>query len=120
MDNTGTFSQELIHPLVLGKNHSLTALIIKHCHHKVQHLGVQPTLNRVRLDGFRLIHPFNAFRGVLRSCFICKRINSLFFKYPKITDLPAHRVNLIRPFAHTGVDYTGHIMVKLGEVDLKY
>ena len=37
-----------------------------------------------------------------------------------MTDLPAHRVNLIRPFTHTGVDYTGHIMVKSGEVDLKY
>ena len=48
MDNAGTFSQELIHPLVLGKNHSLTTLTIKHCHNKVQHFGVQPTLNRVR------------------------------------------------------------------------
>ena len=120
MDNVEVFSQELIHPILLGKNHHLTSLIIKHCHHKVQHLGVQPTLNRVRLDGFRLIHPFNAVRSVLKDCFICKRMNSLAFKYPKMTDLPAHRVNLIRPFAHTGVDYTGHLMVKEGEVDVKY
>ena len=42
MENDVTFSQELVHPLVLGKSHSLTNLIIKHCHHKVQHLGVQP------------------------------------------------------------------------------
>ena len=120
MDNVEVFSQELIHPILLGKNHHLTSLIIKHCHHKVQHLGVQPTLNRVRLDGFRLIHPFNAVRSVLKDCFICKRMNSLAFKYPKMTDLPAHRVNLIRPFAHTGVDYTGHLMVKEGGVDVKY
>ena len=57
MENVNVFSPELIHPLILGKNHPLTNLIIKHCHSKVQHLGVQPTLNRVRLDGFRLIHP---------------------------------------------------------------
>ena len=120
MENVNVFSPELIHPLILGKNHPLTNLIIKHCHSKVQHLGVQPTLNRVRLDGFRLIHPFNAVRSVLKNCFICKRMNSLAFKYPKMTDLPAHRVNLIRPFAHTGVDYTGHIMVREGEVDTKY
>ena len=120
MENVNVFSPELIHPLILGKNHPLTNLIIKHCHSKVQHLGVQPTLNRVRLDGFRLIHPFNAVRSVLKNCFICKRMNSLAFKYPKMTDLPAHRVNLIRPFAHTGVDYTGHIMIREGEVDTKY
>ena len=47
-------------------------------------------------------------------------MKSLAFKYPEMTDLPAHRVNLIRPFAHTGVDYTGHIMVREGEVDTKY
>ena len=120
MANVGTFSQELVHPLVLGKHHSLTNLIIKHCHHKVQHLGVQPTLNRVRMDGFRLIHPFSAVRSVLRQCFICRRMNSLSFKYPKMTDLPAFRVNLIRPFEHCGIDYTGHIMVKNGEVEVKY
>ena len=51
---------------------------------------------------------------------MCRKMNSLSFKYPKMTDLPAHRVNLIRPFAHTGVDYTGHIMVRDGEVDCKY
>ena len=53
MDNVNAFSQELIHPLILGKNHPLTNLIITHCHHKVQHLGVQPILNRVMMDGFK-------------------------------------------------------------------
>ena len=120
MENAGTFSQELVHPLVLGKGHYLTDLIIKNCHHKVQHLGVQPTLNRVRMDGFRLIRPFSAVNRVLRGCFICRKMNSLSFKYPKMTDLPAHRVNLIRPFEHTGIDYTGHIMVKNGEAESKY
>ena len=29
-----------------------------------------------------------------------------------MTNLHEHRVNLIRPYGHVGVDYTGHIMVK--------
>ena len=120
MENVNAFSSELIHPLLLGKNHPLTNLIVLYCHHKVQHLGVQPTLNKVRMDGFRLIHPFNAVKSVLKNCYTCKRMNSLAFKYPKMTDLPAHRVNLIRPFAHTGVDYTGHIMIREGDVDKEY
>ena len=120
MENVSSFSQDLIHPIVLGKGHPLTVLIIKNSHAKIQHLAVQPTLNRVRWEGFRLIHPFNAVKSVLKNCFICKRMNALAFNYPKMTDLPAHRVNLIRPFAHTGVDYTGHVIVREGEVDHKY
>ena len=73
MENVGAFSQDLIHPIVLGKGHDLTGLIIKQCHAKVKHLGIQPTLNRVRLEGFRLIHPFNAIKSVLKNCFICKK-----------------------------------------------
>merc|ERR1712105_297880 len=45
---------------------------------------------------------------------------ALAFKYPKMTDLPSHRINLIRPYNHVGVDYTGHILVKEGDVNLKY
>ena len=72
------------------------------------------------MDRFRLIRPFSAVRNVLRNCFICRRMNSLSFKYPKMKDLPAYKVNLIRPFEHTGIDYTGHIIVKNGEIELKY
>ena len=72
------------------------------------------------MDGFRLIRSFSADRSVPRNCFICRRMNSLSIKYPKMMDLPTYRVNLIRPFAHTGIDYTGHVMVKKGEVELKY
>ena len=29
-----------------------------------------------------------------------------------MTNLPRHRVNLVKPFQHTGVDFTGHLWVK--------
>ena len=29
-----------------------------------------------------------------------------------MTNLPKHRVNFIKPFQHTGVDFTGHLWVK--------
>ena len=44
------------------------------------------------------------------SC--AKNLINLTFKYPKVTNLPKHRVNLIKPFLHTGIDYTGHVWVK--------
>ena len=43
---------------------------------------------------------------------MCQKLNNLAFKYPKVTNLPKHRVNLIKPFLHTGIDYTGHVWVK--------
>ena len=29
-----------------------------------------------------------------------------------MTNLPKHRVNFIKPYMHTGVDFTGHLFVK--------
>ena len=37
-----------------------------------------------------------------------------------MTDLPRDRVNLVRPYLNVGVDYTGFIMVKEGESEVKY
>ena len=120
MGKVESYDPDMINPILLGKNHPLTNLIILNSHSKVKHLGIQPTLNRVRMDGFRLIHPINSVKQVLRFCYICKKMNALAFKYPKMTDLPAHRINLIRPYSHVGVDYTGHVMVREGDVELKY
>ena len=43
---------------------------------------------------------------------ICRKMKGLPFKYPKVTSLPKHRVNLIVPYRHTGVDFTGHLWVE--------
>ena len=69
-------------------------------------------MNKVRNSGFRLIKPYQAVKSAIAECIVCKRFNALAYKYPPMTDLPTHRVNLVRPFLHTGVDYTGHLLVK--------
>ena len=120
MAKVEAFDQDLINPIVLGKNHHITNLIIMNAHQKVKHLGIQPTLNKLRMDGFRLIRPLNTVRVALKNCFICKKMNTLSFQYPRMTNLPAHRVNLVRVYSHIGVDYTGSIMVREGEVDHKF
>ena len=51
---------------------------------------------------------------------ICKKFNTLSYNYPKMTDLPRDRVNLVRPYLIIGVDYTGFILVKVGEQEVKY
>merc|ERR1711917_100308 len=86
---------------------------------KVRHLGVQSTLNKLRMSGFRLIKPFQTVKSTISPCAMCKRYNALSHKYPHMTNLPEHRVNLVRAFGHVGIDYTGHIMVREEVVEKK-
>ena len=106
------FEYDLVNPILLAKDHSLTKLIIEDCHYQCQHLGIGSTLNKVRMAGFWIPRPRQAVKNVISSCHLCRRLNSLSFKYPKVTNLPKHRVNFIKPYQHVGIDYTGSIFVK--------
>ena len=110
--NVLEFEYDVINPILLAKDHNLTSLIIEDCHERCQHLGIGATLNKVRLAGFWIPKGRQAVKNVISLCFMCKRFNSLAFKYPKVTNLPKHRVNLIKPFRHTGIDYTGVIQLR--------
>ena len=109
---TTNYEYEVINPIMLAKDHPLTALIIKDSHDRCKHLGIQSTVNKIRLSGFWISKARQAVKTVLGKCMICKKFNSLSFKYPRVTNLPKHRVNLIKPYLHTGIDYTGHVWVK--------
>ena len=50
-------------------------------------------------------------KEILRECVTCRKLNSISFDYPKLTNLPHERVSLVKPFLHTGIDYTSHIFV---------
>ena len=89
------FDRDVINPVLLPKLHSLTKLIIEDCHFKVKHLGIQSTLYKVRMSGFRLIKPFQAVKSVINPCAMCKKFNALSYRYPHMTNLPKHRVNSI-------------------------
>ena len=106
------YEYDVLHPILLAKDHHLTRLIIEEAHSKVQHLGIGSTLNKVRLSGFWIPKSRQAIKNVISPCLTCKRFNSLSFKYPKVTNLPKDRVKLIKPYLHTGIDYTGHVWVK--------
>ena len=76
------------------------------------HLGLQSTLNFLRTNGFWLIKARQAVLSNIKDCVICKRYNFRSVKYPSPSSLPESRVNLSVPFAHCGIDYTGHLWVK--------
>ena len=61
--------------------------------------------------GFWIPQARQVVKTVLSKCTICKRYNSLAFKYPSLTNLPKHRVNPVSPYENTGIDYTRHLGV---------
>ena len=121
MGKVDRFDYNLMYPILLApKEHTFTKLLVTFYHKQVQHLGIRSTLTKVRLAGFRLIHSYQCVKSIIKPCFVCKRFNSLSFKYPRMTDLPSDRVNLVRPYTNVGVDHTGFIMVREGDKEEKY
>ena len=106
------FNYDVHNPILLPKEHKFTTLFINYCHLKVQHLGIGTTLNYLREQGFWIPKGRSAVKTVLSSCITCRKYNVLAFKYPKFTDMPKHHMNLVKPFEHVGVDYTGHFWVQ--------
>ena len=106
------FDFEVMNPILLAKDHHFTRLIVEFYHKKCKHLGVQTTLNTIRNNGCWIPRMRQYVKKVLGLCLTCKKFNSLAFRYPRMTNLPKHRVNFVRPFNHTGVDFTGHLWIK--------
>ena len=106
------FDYDIINPIILAKDHPLTSLIVNEAHINVQHLGISSTLTKVRMGGYWIPKSRQAVKNVISTCLMCKRFNSLSFRYPKITNLPKHRVNLVKPYMHTGIDFTGEIKLR--------
>ena len=107
-----TYDYEFIDPILLAKDHNLTELMIVEYQKRCKHLRIQSTLNKIRLSGFWIPRARQAVKKVISRCVLCQRFNDLAFKYLKVTNLSKHRMNLIKPFLHTGIDYTGHVWVK--------
>ena len=105
-------SYDVQNPILLGKGHKLTELLVEFFHLRCKHLGLQTTLSSVRTGGFWIPKMRQAVKNIISKCIVCRKFNSLSFRYPRMTNLPKHRVNMIKPFQHTGVDFTGHLWVK--------
>ena len=113
------FDHDTKNPIVMSKNGHLTELIIWYYHEKCKHLGAGTTLSLIRNAGFWIPHGRNKVKKVIGKCMVCRKINSFPFRYPKPTDLPKDRVNYVKPFEHTGFDFTGHVYIKIGNEVVK-
>ena len=105
------------YPILLPKYSALTKLIVQGCHNDCKHLGIAATLCKLRYSGFPCAR--QSINHYTDDCFVCRKYNALSFRYPRLTNLPKNRVNLIRPFLHIGVDFTGHLWIQTEELGYK-
>ena len=106
------YNFEVINPILLDKEHHFTYLIIMDTHVNCKHLGVQTTMNTIRLKGFWIPKSRQAVKKAISGCYQCKKYNSFSFRYPKMTNMSKDRMNFVHPFQHVGIDFTGHLFVK--------
>ena len=109
--NSKRYGYEVKYPILLGKHHPYTELLIHEFHEQSKHLGISTTIAKIRMAGFWIPQARQAVKKMLSKCTICKRYNSLAFKYPSLTNLPKHHVNLVNSYENAGIDYTGHLWV---------
>ncbi|XP_022827101.1 uncharacterized protein LOC111356845 [Spodoptera litura] len=104
---------EMKHPIIIPSQTKLADLIIDESHKLVFHGGLKMTSGFIR-QKYWIIGGNRATKRRLRTCVKCRRHDPI-LKHQLMGDLPASRLNPSRPFYHTGIDYTGHVLVKVNK-----
>lgn len=95
-----------VHPIILPKNHHISALLVKHYHKKVKHQGRHFTEGALRSEGFWIIGAKQLVSSTIHNCFTCRQLRGR-FAHQQMADLPQDKVLPSAPFSHVGVDVFG-------------
>ncbi|XP_012235059.2 uncharacterized protein [Linepithema humile] len=98
------------HPAILPKNSGLTSLVITDAHLRSLHGGTQFTAAFTR-EEYWIIGGKASVRTHIFQCVRCTRFRQKRAQQ-LMGQLPSDRVLPLRPFQHTGVDYTGLFVIK--------
>ena len=109
--NEGDIAYDANCPKLLSPKSFLCQLIVEDLHFQNHHAGVQQILSLVRKE-FWIPQGRNTVKKILRQCVVCRYDKRKAFPYPGPPSLPMERVQYVRPFECTGVDFTGAIKVR--------
>lgn len=98
------------HPVILPTLSHLTNLVIDACHRRTLHRGVQSTLAAVR-QRYWIPGICTIVKQHIHRCVMCVRWRTA-SPQQLMGNLPETRVTPSRVFQHTGVDYTGPILLR--------
>ena len=97
--------------LITGKGSTFTKLLIRDCHQKVLHTGVETTMNFLR-KRFWIVKARQTVKTILRRCVICKRHQARTLTPPETPDIPSFRFQDSFFFCNVGLDYAGPLYVR--------
>ena len=103
-----TLNQGTKFPILIPTKCHFAKLLILFAHEKCLHGGVPDTLAMIRQQ-YWMPKCRQTVKSILSHCVVCKRVQGGRFGYPGPPPLPQERVQLTRPFAQIGVDYSGPI-----------
>ncbi|KRY42408.1 hypothetical protein T01_3074 [Trichinella spiralis] len=101
------------HPVILPGNHPLTMGLIRRCHARQPHAGTTHTLAILRRQ-YWVLKGRTQVKKVIRHCFACRRAMARPIQ-PKMAALPSSRVVEAAAFAHTGMDFAGPLLIRVGK-----
>ncbi|XP_025405027.1 uncharacterized protein LOC112679449 [Sipha flava] len=99
-------------PIVLPAKCTVTRLIFEYEHKRLIHIGPRGLLANIHLRYWPIRGRIIANQTV-RRCIVCFRSSPSLIA-PFMAPLPRERVNIERPFAKTGVDFCGPILIRSG------
>ena len=109
LQNSDLFDQQ--HPLILPKGHHITSLIIEDTHKNNLHASGQLLLSIIR-QKFWIPDARNVLKKTTKKCVTCRikatTATQLMGQLPQVWVKPS------KPFANSGVDYSGPFYIKQG------
>ena len=105
--------EETRHPLILDPKHEITRLIVMHNHLRLYCTSNEHVLNELR-QKYWILKGLATVQKISSSCPSCRRLRAK-PEPPVMADLPDSRLGYQQPpFANTGVEYFGPILVRHG------
>ena len=85
--------------------------LIRHVHTEVMHLGVASTMAEIRRKWW-IPHLRSLVKRRIHDCNVCKVFAAKQLKPSTTASLPSFRLEAVRPFQHTDVDFAGPLIYR--------
>ena len=108
---SSSFDYDVKHPILMAGDRHFAELLVRDCHTRVMHAGVEATVSLLRRR-FWIVKGRQYVKSILRKCVICKRYQGRTMNSPESPDLPNFRFNDSFSFCNIGLDYAGPLYVR--------
>jgi len=107
-----TLPSQAMHQMILPPNHHFTKLVVSAEHTRLHHAGSQLLTASLR-EQFWIPRIRNLVKTTIHQCLTCYKFKAQATQQ-LMGELPESRVQPLRPFLTSGVDYAGPIQLRLG------